>query len=87
MYYHFRFSCKLEAASSKCDLQTLLFFWVYPCIRIDRFILLADNNHTSVIFFGLPQDGLTPLDLCLYSGRDTRTFEMIKLLKQFPKSQ
>lgn len=33
------------------------------------------------------RDGLTPLDLCLYSGRDTRTFEMIKLLKQFPKSQ
>ncbi|CAK7355620.1 unnamed protein product [Dovyalis caffra] len=32
------------------------------------------------------QDGLTPLDLCLYSGRDTRTYELIKLLKQFAKT-
>ncbi|XP_042502353.1 ankyrin repeat domain-containing protein, chloroplastic-like isoform X2 [Macadamia integrifolia] len=31
------------------------------------------------------RDGLTPLDLCLYSGRDTRTYELIKLLKQLPK--
>ncbi|KAM0033905.1 putative ankyrin repeat-containing domain-containing protein [Helianthus debilis subsp. tardiflorus] len=31
------------------------------------------------------QDGLTPLDLCLYSGRDTRTYEMIRLLKLPPK--
>ncbi|KAK8716850.1 hypothetical protein V6N13_044145 [Hibiscus sabdariffa] len=31
------------------------------------------------------KDGLTPLDLCLYSGRDTRTYELIKLLKQLPK--
>ncbi|OVA08870.1 Ankyrin repeat [Macleaya cordata] len=31
------------------------------------------------------QDGLTPLDMCLYSGRDTRTYELIKLLKQLPK--
>ncbi|KAF2312465.1 hypothetical protein GH714_034766 [Hevea brasiliensis] len=30
------------------------------------------------------QDGLTPLDLCLYFGRDTRTYGLIKLLKQFP---
>ncbi|CAK9159118.1 unnamed protein product [Ilex paraguariensis] len=30
------------------------------------------------------RDGLTPLDLCLYSGRDTRTYELIKLMKQFP---
>ncbi|KAL0463749.1 UNVERIFIED_CONTAM: Ankyrin repeat domain-containing protein, chloroplastic [Sesamum latifolium] len=30
------------------------------------------------------RDGLTPLDLCLYSGRDTRTYELIKLLKRFP---
>ncbi|KAL0396930.1 UNVERIFIED_CONTAM: Ankyrin repeat domain-containing protein, chloroplastic [Sesamum calycinum] len=30
------------------------------------------------------QDGLTPLDLCLYSGRDTRTYELIKLLKRIP---
>ncbi|KAK3014996.1 hypothetical protein RJ639_007249 [Escallonia herrerae] len=28
------------------------------------------------------RDGLTPLDLCLYSGRDTRTYELIKLIKQ-----
>ncbi|KAJ6682298.1 ANKYRIN REPEAT DOMAIN-CONTAINING PROTEIN CHLOROPLASTIC [Salix koriyanagi] len=31
------------------------------------------------------KDGLTPLDLCLCSGRDTRTYELIKLLKQFAK--
>ncbi|KAL5752396.1 hypothetical protein ACOSQ2_022903 [Xanthoceras sorbifolium] len=31
------------------------------------------------------RDGLTPLDLCLYSGHDTWTYELIKLLKQFPK--
>ncbi|KZV58161.1 hypothetical protein F511_02754 [Dorcoceras hygrometricum] len=28
------------------------------------------------------RDGLTPLDLCLYSGRDIRTYELIKLIKQ-----
>ncbi|KAF5184011.1 Ankyrin repeat domain-containing protein [Thalictrum thalictroides] len=33
------------------------------------------------------QDGLTPLDLCLYSGRATRTCELIMLLKQLPKSR
>ncbi|KAH9710756.1 ankyrin repeat domain-containing protein [Citrus sinensis] len=33
------------------------------------------------------RDGLTPLDVCLYSGRDTRTFGMIKLLKQLPTSK
>lgn len=27
------------------------------------------------------QNGLTPLDLCLYSGREMRTYELIKLLK------
>ncbi|XWS33918.1 hypothetical protein CRYUN_Cryun22dG0124100 [Craigia yunnanensis] len=31
------------------------------------------------------KDGLTPLDLCLYSGGDTRIYELIKLLKQVPK--
>lgn len=31
------------------------------------------------------RDGLTPLDLCLYSGRDTRTYELIKLIKLLPK--
>lgn len=31
------------------------------------------------------KDGLTPLDLCLYSGRDTSTYELIKLLKLLPK--
>lgn len=30
-------------------------------------------------------DGLTPLDLCLYSGRDARTYELIRLLKLPPK--
>lgn len=33
------------------------------------------------------KDGLTPLDLCLYSGRDTRTYELIKLLKEFPRNR
>lgn len=28
------------------------------------------------------RDGLTAVDLCLYSGRDTRTYELIKLLKR-----
>ncbi|WJX55846.1 hypothetical protein P8452_41568 [Trifolium repens] len=31
------------------------------------------------------KDGLTPLDLCLYSGQTTKTYELIKLLKQPPK--
>nr|KJB17551.1 hypothetical protein B456_003G005300 [Gossypium raimondii] len=31
------------------------------------------------------KDGLTPLDLCLYLGRDMRTYELIKILKQLPK--
>ncbi|XP_068637894.1 ankyrin repeat domain-containing protein, chloroplastic-like isoform X2 [Aristolochia californica] len=31
--------------------------------------------------------GLTPLDLCLYSGRDMRTYELIKILKELPKSK
>ncbi|KAL3527262.1 hypothetical protein ACH5RR_011918 [Cinchona calisaya] len=30
--------------------------------------------------------GLTPLELCLYAGRDTRTYELIKLLKLLPRS-
>ncbi|GJY61599.1 ankyrin repeat domain-containing protein, chloroplastic [Tanacetum coccineum] len=29
-------------------------------------------------------DGLTPLELCLYSGRDPRTYELIRLLKLPP---
>ncbi|XP_038974724.1 ankyrin repeat domain-containing protein, chloroplastic [Phoenix dactylifera] len=33
------------------------------------------------------RDGLTPLDLCLYSGRDLRTYELIKLLKGLPLSK
>ncbi|GKV45125.1 hypothetical protein SLEP1_g52241 [Rubroshorea leprosula] len=32
------------------------------------------------------KDGLTPLHLCLYSGHDTRTYELIKLLKELPRS-
>ncbi|PHU25051.1 hypothetical protein BC332_03383 [Capsicum chinense] len=31
------------------------------------------------------RDGLTPLDICLHTGRDIRTYELIKLLKQLPK--
>ncbi|KAF6146080.1 hypothetical protein GIB67_033439 [Kingdonia uniflora] len=33
------------------------------------------------------KDGLTPLDMCLYSGRDTKTYELIKILKHLPKIQ
>ncbi|XP_050368912.1 ankyrin repeat domain-containing protein, chloroplastic [Argentina anserina] len=33
------------------------------------------------------KDGLTPLELCLRSGRDTRTYELIKLLKLLPKTR
>eukprot|EP00261_Vitis_vinifera_P032576 XP_019073819.1 PREDICTED: ankyrin repeat domain-containing protein, chloroplastic isoform X1 [Vitis vinifera] len=33
------------------------------------------------------QDGLSPLELCLYSGQDTRTYELIKLLKQLPQQR
>lgn len=40
-----------------------------------------DPFHASI----LVQDGLTPLDLCLYSGHDTHTYELIKLLKLLPK--
>ncbi|XAR73724.1 hypothetical protein NMG60_11007795 [Bertholletia excelsa] len=32
------------------------------------------------------QDGLTPLGLCLLLGQDTRTYELIKLLKELPKT-
>ncbi|CAO2828699.1 unnamed protein product [Amaranthus hypochondriacus] len=31
------------------------------------------------------KDGLTPLELSLYSGRDTKTYELIKLLKELPR--
>lgn len=33
------------------------------------------------------KDDLTPLEVCLYSGRDTRTYELIKLLKLLPKTR
>jgi hypothetical protein len=46
-----------------------------------RYIVIT--NH--FIFLPPSQDGSTPLDLCLSSGRDTRTYELIKLLKQFMK--
>ncbi|XP_021747750.1 ankyrin repeat domain-containing protein, chloroplastic-like [Chenopodium quinoa] len=31
------------------------------------------------------KDNLTALELCLYSGNDTKTYELIKLLKQLPR--
>lgn len=31
------------------------------------------------------QDGLSPVELCLHCGRDTKTFELIKILKQLPR--
>lgn len=33
------------------------------------------------------KDGNTPLHLCLYSGRDIRTYELIRLLKTLPKAR
>lgn len=33
------------------------------------------------------KDGNTPLDLCLHSGRDIRTYELIRLLKTLPKAR
>ena len=33
------------------------------------------------------KDGLTPLGLCLYLGREIRTYEVMKLLKEFPLSR
>ncbi|KAJ0236612.1 Ankyrin repeat domain-containing protein [Hirschfeldia incana] len=33
------------------------------------------------------KDGLTPLGLCLYLGRETRTYEVLKMLKEFPRSR
>ncbi|XP_013661377.2 ankyrin repeat domain-containing protein, chloroplastic-like [Brassica napus] len=33
------------------------------------------------------KDGLTPLGLCLYLGRETRTYEVLKMLKEFPHSR
>ncbi|XP_019182617.1 PREDICTED: ankyrin repeat domain-containing protein, chloroplastic [Ipomoea nil] len=32
------------------------------------------------------RDGLTPIDLCLHSGRNIRTYELLKLLKQLPNN-
>ncbi|KAI3767815.1 hypothetical protein L2E82_18237 [Cichorium intybus] len=45
-----------------------------------RLLLIKKANKTLK-----NRDGLTPLDLCLYSGRDTRTYELIRLLKLPPK--
>ncbi|ESQ31079.1 hypothetical protein EUTSA_v10004296mg [Eutrema salsugineum] len=33
------------------------------------------------------KDGLTPLGLCLYIGRETRTYEVMKMLKEFPRTR
>lgn len=33
------------------------------------------------------KDGLTPVGLCLYLGRETRTYEVLKMLKEFPRSR
>lgn len=47
---------------------------------IVRLLLIKGANKTLK-----NRDGLTPLDICLHSGRDIRTYELIKLLKQLPK--
>ncbi|CAH8353541.1 unnamed protein product [Eruca vesicaria subsp. sativa] len=33
------------------------------------------------------KDGLTPIGLCLHLGRETRTYEILKMLKEFPRSR
>ncbi|KAK4780933.1 hypothetical protein SAY87_017039 [Trapa incisa] len=43
-------------------------------------LLLIKGADTSI----RNQEGLTPLELCLYSGRDSTTYELIKLLNQLP---
>ncbi|RVX16448.1 Ankyrin repeat domain-containing protein, chloroplastic [Vitis vinifera] len=51
---------------------------------------LVANSHWFIYFsleHCLSQDGLSPLELCLYSGQDTRTYELIKLLKQLPQQR
>ncbi|KAG0497049.1 hypothetical protein HPP92_001740 [Vanilla planifolia] len=52
-------------------------------IDIVRLLLLKGADGTLK-----NQDGLRPLDLCLYCGHNVRTYEIIKLLKNFsiPKS-
>ncbi|KAL4645615.1 hypothetical protein ACB092_02G247000 [Castanea dentata] len=45
-----------------------------------RLLLIKGANKTLK-----NKDGLTPLELCLYSGQDTKTYELIKLLKKLPK--
>lgn len=53
---------------------------LYPELPTQYYLCL-----TSVDAFY--QDGLTPLDLCLYSGHGIRTYELIRLLKQLPVSK
>ncbi|KAK4773944.1 hypothetical protein SAY87_028963 [Trapa incisa] len=48
-----------------------------------RLLLLIKGADTTI----RNQEGLTPLELCLYSGRDSTTYELIKLLKQLPMSR
>lgn len=61
----------------------IYFFCIYGFFR---FLLifhgLCFHLRTNIVML---QDGLTPLDICLHSGRDIRTYELIKLLKQLPK--
>lgn len=59
------------------------------CPHVLLFALLCNPQEFTVFdrlqHYIVSQDGLTPLDLCLYSGQDTKTYELIKLLKKLPK--
>jgi len=52
-----------------------LFTWLMLVISL---ILILKFQFVCCLF----QDGLTPLDLCLYSGQSFQTYVLIKLLKQ-----
>jgi len=73
--------------SFECRLKFFLLF----SIMVDLKLVFESYNLCLRMFFdqlhhsSLSQDGLTPLDVCLYSGQDTKTYELIKLLKQLPK--
>ncbi|RRT72413.1 hypothetical protein B296_00033985 [Ensete ventricosum] len=54
----------------------VIYAWPVAVIGLPMITLLYTDS-----FY---QDGLTPLDLCLYSGHNSRTYELIKQLKQFP---
>nr|GMC93355.1 ankyrin repeat domain-containing protein, chloroplastic [Ipomoea batatas] len=55
----------------------------FICLLHEDFVPLSVSSDCMLI---LVQDGLTPIDLCLHSGRNIRTYELLKLLKQLPNN-